>query len=214
VKALLAAGADVQRYSEKGPDTDDDYLLEDGCRAPIHFAAAGLATDYSSTDTASVAVLDLLLQAGATLSDTTTAGCTPLWVLVRHSSDHRSARCCERIELLLQRGASLEDYSPTCGSLLHAAAGSSSVKVLQFLLSKGLSLSDTGRNSCTATGATPLMCAAAAGCTDMIKELIAQGCDVNAVCRDASNALSAYVGAPDCYSADGCELCCRLAAMR
>jgi hypothetical protein len=39
----------------------------------------------------------------------------------------------------------------------------------------------------------------------MIKELIAQGCDVNAVCRDGSNALSAYVGAPDCYSADGCE---------
>jgi hypothetical protein len=53
VKALLAAGADVQRYSENGPDTDDHYLLEDGCRAAIYFAAAGLATDYSSSDAAS-----------------------------------------------------------------------------------------------------------------------------------------------------------------
>ena len=77
--------------------------------------------------------------------------------------------------------------------------------VLKYLLSKGLSLSDAGRNGRTARGATPLMSAAAAGRTAMVKELIALGCDVNAVCRDGSNALSAYVGAPDSRSGEGCE---------
>jgi ankyrin repeat protein len=89
VRALLAAGADAQRYSEKGPDTDDDYLQEDGCRAAVHFAACGLGTDYSNT--ATVAIIDLLLEAGATLTDTTTAGCTPLWLLVRHSASTAAA---------------------------------------------------------------------------------------------------------------------------
>jgi uncharacterized protein len=114
--------------------------------------------------------------------------------------EYRSSCCCERIEQFLQRGASLDEYSASCGSLLHAAAGSGSVTVLKYLLSKGLSLSDAGRNGRTARGATPLMSAAAAGRTAMVKELIALGCDVNAVCRDGSNALSAYVGAPDSCS--------------
>ena len=127
-----------------------------------------------------------LLKHGASLADTTSKGCTPLWLMVRHSA--YSEWACERIEWLLERGAALQhNSSSSCGTLLHAAASSGSVVVMQLLLEKGLSLSD---ESCTSAGYTPLLLAAAAGHSDMLQLLIAAGCNAEARLKDGSCALT------------------------
>jgi ankyrin repeat protein len=176
VQQLLSLGAYAKQRANSYTRTSVAH--EDGQRQAIHVAAA------SSAD---MPLIDTLLKHGASLADTTSKGCTPLWLMVRHSAYVCSMYACERVEWLLERGASLQhNSSNSCGTLLLAAASSGCVAAMQLLLDKGLSLSD---ETCTSAGYTPLLLAAAAGHADMLQLLITAGCNVNAKLKDGSTAL-------------------------
>jgi ankyrin repeat protein len=179
VQQLLSLGADAKQRDSSYANAS--VVHEDGQRQAIHVAAASYEQDSDD-----MTLIDSLLQNGASLADTTSRGCTPLWLMVRHGA--YSKYTCDRIDWLLERGASLQhSSSSSCGTLLHAAASSGSIAVMQLLLDNGLSLSD---ESCTSAGYTPLLLAAAAGHTDMLQLMITAGCNVDAKLKDGSTALT------------------------
>jgi ankyrin repeat protein len=139
----------------------------------------------------SLRAIDTLLQHGASIADTTTAGCTAAWLAARYLG-------CFMLEHCFHLGAKVFDYSPTCGSLLHAAASSGNVDVMILLLDRGLLVTNADYMYYTSRQLTPLHCAAQAGHVAMVQLLIDEGCDVTDTDSDGNTALRLCLhGAPD-----------------
>jgi ankyrin repeat protein len=177
VRLLLAAGAATGLHCSQ-----NDYYTEGGGWQPVHAAAMHFdaAAKFDSA-------LDLLLKSGVSVDAATTEGCTAAWLVARYSTVVEDA--CDRLEALLSRGADLHHHTDKHGSLLHAAARNGSVDIMQWLLAKGLVLSNTSPAMRTSAGYTPLLCAAEAGHADMVQLLIKKKCSLTATDRNGSTAL-------------------------
>jgi ankyrin repeat protein len=151
VETLIHYGADIHAYSKpvKG------YEHTGGWQA-LHFA---VMQDFS------MRAIDTLLQHGAYIADETTAGCTVAWLAARYLG-------CFMLEHCFYLGANLYDYSPACGTLLHAAASSGIVDVMMLLFDKGLLLSGADAIYYSSRRLTPLHCAAKTGRVAMVQLLI------------------------------------------
>jgi hypothetical protein len=109
----------------------------------------------------------VLLDSGITLDAATELGYTAPYLLARrYSSASASDTWVRREQIQLQGLVDVEgvevvkQYSAMHGTLLHAAAGSSDCKLLQWLREGGPSLSSSLATDRTAEGVTPSHCAA------------------------------------------------------
>jgi ankyrin repeat protein len=193
VRLLLAAGAATGLRCAQ-----NDYYTEGGGWQAVHAAAM----QYDATAKFDSA-LDLLLKSGVSVDAATTEGCTAAWLVARYSTVVEEA--CDRLEALLARGANLYHHTDEHGSLLHAAARNGSVDIMQWLLNKGLVLSNTNPAMRTSAGYTPLLCAAEAGHADMLQLLIKKKCSLTATDRKGNTALRMAV-----YGSVDNGACCAL----
>jgi ankyrin repeat protein len=169
----------VQTLTRFGASMDAHSALVSGYEhtggwQPLHFAVM---------QGFSLHALDTLLQSGAYINAETAEGCTAAWLAARYKGWFV-------LEQLIYLGADEYHYSPTCGSLLHAAAGSGDVLVMLALLDRGLQLATDDVMYRTVTAdVTPLHCAAQAGHIAMVQLLIDNGCDVRDADVDGNTAL-------------------------
>jgi ankyrin repeat protein len=194
VTALIAAGADVQRFT-----TGHGGIA--GQWQPIHYAVSTCCEDDEQ-----LRAIDALLAAGASVNAATSDGCSPAWIVGLLAYSRVSSHCAVRLDALLQRGADLQYYTEQYGSLLHAAAGGGNTDMMNLLLERGLVLSNTDAKNVDDRGFTPLLMAAAAGRAAMVQLLIEKGCDVHATATDGETALQLYMRT--CQSQDA--ECCRV----
>jgi ankyrin repeat protein len=136
----------------------------------------------------------LLIIHFASLSDRTTLGCTPAWLVARHCGKLKGV--CDYLQALFDRGADVHDYSPQNGSLLHAAAASGSVDVVEMLLSKGLVVCDDAPTCRTDKGLTVLHYAAKAGRVAVVQLLIDSGADITATTNAGWGVLALCMQGP------------------
>jgi ankyrin repeat protein len=151
---------------------------------PLRYAVLG-AADIDTVDT--------LIASGAAIDAKTTTGCTAAWLVARYATRTTA----QQLEQLLSRGADLMHYSEEHGSLLHAAAGSGDVAVMNILLQKRLTLYSSDKMYYTSTKQTPLHCAAQGGHTVMVQSLIDQGCSATDADTEGNTALSLCLKGPN-----------------
>ena len=147
IKRLLELGADIQQLE-----------FNAGWSA-LHFAAT-----YSSPE-----IIEYLLSLGMTVNMTDKSGRTPLMCACL------KAGRLDNIKRLLELGADIQQLEFNDGwSALHFAATYSSPKIIEYLLSLGMTVNMTDKS-----GRTPLMCACLeGGRLDNIKRLLELGADI------------------------------------
>lgn len=147
VKMLLAHGADI-------------HLPDSSFQTALHKAA----------EAGHLEVVKTLLAHGATIDLADNDGCTPL--LLAGFAGKRDV-----VKVLVEDyGANINAKSHSGGTLLHRAAETNNLSLLQYLLSKKALVNLRGRNR-----QTPLYVAAAHGYEQVVQALIQEGADVNAL---------------------------------
>jgi len=166
VQKLLAEGADVE---EKGGSTQ--------C-TPLQVAAGRFlkANAYP--------MVLLLLDNGASVLATTTAGKTPLHAVAEweHAADGHQ----DIVRLLLQRGANVSAKTGDGETPLHAAAEKGHTEMVRLLLLEQADVSAKRDD-----GKTPLHAVASTGHEDILRLLLDAGADVSAQRDDGETPLHA-----------------------
>lgn len=163
--------------------------------------AAGEAA-FAAARSGSVAVLRWLLEAGVTATIRSApnynpeisadTGSTPLLVSAASSGSR------ECVEMLLDRGAEIDEGDGTNWSALHSAACSERRgAVLALLIARG------ARVDAVAMGGTPLMAAVKSGCVRAVRTLVAAGADVRKASWDGTTAAQLAAGKAEMTAALG-----------
>ena len=158
IKSLLELGADIQQLEFNAG-----------------WSALHIAARHSSPE-----IIEYLLSLGMTVNMTDKSGQTPLMCACLEGGR------LDNIKRLLELGADIQQLEFNDGwSALHIAARDSSHKIIEYLLSLGMTVNMTSK-----TGQTPLMCACyKGGRLDNIKRLLELGADIQQLDYDGWSAL-------------------------
>jgi ankyrin repeat protein len=149
------------------------FLLDKG--ADLFELTLLTAAEYGSTEVASY-----LLDQGVDINKKDYSGNTPLMWAVRKGHP-------DIIEILLDRGASLDDREVMLGDTAYMlAAKDSSWGTMEVLATKGADI-----NKSNSDGETPLIWAAKGGNTGTVRELLEDGADLDRTDNKGNTALAA-----------------------
>ena len=152
VEVLTQNGADVNIANPDG-------------KTPLWFAAEG----------GSVRGVEVLLNSGADISTRDAASGDPILLTAAQNSND----CYECVELLISKGADVNETGNDGFTALMSAAIEGNLRCIKLFVNKGADV-----NTTDSEGRTALMCAAENGRDESLKYLIDQGADVNRIWKD------------------------------
>jgi len=112
-----------------------------------------------------------LIQNGEDINDENESGESVLAYALRSHCDY------DLLMFLVENGADIYDFDEEGVSIFEMAITYNNIKMVEFFLDKGIDVNSTKRRS----GFTPLICASCYGRTEIVKILLENGADKDAV---------------------------------
>lgn len=186
INELAAAGADVNMVDQRGATVLHwacgvgsgrvevvEALLQLGARCDIANRREGGTALHNASSVGNTAIIQMLLRAGASLSDVSAMGCTPLGLAAFHG--HREA-----VLILLQAGANVNAVQHTGESPLISAAYNGHLDMVRDLLAAGADVSICNKQNISVLHAA---CHATINRAEIIRALVNGGSDPKSIDR-------------------------------